>query len=333
MSAKVSIIMPVKNVAKYIEDCLASILNQSFEDWELVIVNDHSTDDTQDLINHFTSVDERIHCHQNEGNGIIPALQLALSHASGEFITRFDGDDIMPTDRLAVMVKALEASSPKTIVTGKVKYFSDHPISEGYQNYEHWLNERIDQNDHWDWVYRECVIASPNWMMFKKELIEIGGFNELNYPEDYDLVFRWYLNDFIVKGLNQVTLHWREHSERTSRNSTHYNQEHFFRLKMRHFAQNTNNESNLVLWGTDTKGKLAATILDELEIEFMWMDLTEEKKAVTLFGHKILNYRQIENRVDFKLLLSVFPKARQKVKLERYLNDLGLQHGQDYYYL
>ncbi len=333
MSAKVSIIMPVKNVAKYIEDCIHSILNQSFEDWELIVVNDWSTDNTLELIQNFIASDDRIQCCPNEGHGIIPALQLALSKTHGEFITRFDGDDIMPTDRLAVMVKAMEASSPKTIVTGKVKYFSDHPISEGYQNYEHWLNERIDQNDHWDWVYRECVIASPNWMMRRKELIEIGGFNELNYPEDYDLVFRWYLNDFSVKGLNQVTLHWREHSERTSRNSTHYDQEHFFRLKMRHFAQNTNNESNLVLWGTDTKGKLAATILDELEIEFTWMDLPKSNRAQELMGHHILDYRMIEKTDNSKLLISVFPSEYQKLQLERYLNDLRLQHGQDYHYL
>lgn len=332
MTPKVSIIMPVKNVENYIEDCIHSIRSQSFPDWELIIVNDHSTDATLAFLNTFSSEDDRIQFHLNEGKGIIPALQLAFSLANADFITRFDGDDIMPDKRLALMVKALETSPAKTIVTGKVKYFSDQPISKGYLSYEAWLNDRIDQKDHWQWVYRECVIASPNWIMRRKELSAIGGFDGLTYPEDYDLVLRWNQHGFAVKALDEITLHWREHTARTSRNSEHYNQEYFFRLKVNHFVKHELGNCNLILWGTDTKAKLTAGILHELKIDFRWMGL-QESGSSSIHGHKIDHYTAIEGLADFKLLLAVYPPTAQRTKLESYLHNQRLVRGENYWYL
>ena len=333
MTPKVSIIMPVKNVAEYIEDCIHSIRSQSFTDWELIIVNDHSTDATQSLLDSFALADKRIQVHSNQGIGIIPALQLAFSLAKGAFITRFDGDDIMPDNRLALIVKALASSTEKTIVTGKVKYFSDQPISKGYQAYEAWLNERIDQKDHWQWAYRECVIASPNWIMRRNELSAIGGFNDLTYPEDYDLVLRWNQHGFTVLGLDQITLYWREHPARTSRNSDHYNQEHFFRLKVQHFVRHKLGDSALVLWGTDTKAKLTASILTKLGTDFTWMGLVEEDNSKEIFNHPVSSYKAIENFQRPKLLIAVYPPENQRVLLENYLRSLDLLMGKHYWYL
>lgn len=333
MTPKVSIIMPVKNVEAYIHDCLTSIQSQSFTDWELIIVNDNATDTTQEILSAFATKDPRIQSLANQGKGIILALQLALTQAKGEFITRFDGDDIMPEHRLTLMVEGLQSTAPKTIVTGKVKYISDSPISKGYQTYEQWLNERIDRNDHWDWVYRECVIASPNWIMRRQELVDMEPFSQPVYPEDYDLVLNWYRQKFNVFGLKETTLYWREHQQRTSRKSSQYNQEHFFRLKMKHFIKNEGDKHDLILWGTDTKGKLTASLLQEMKVDFTWMDLPGAKLGVTLLGQTIKDYRKVEKRTNFKLLISVFPATHQKVVLERYLHNLKLKQGRDYHYL
>lgn len=325
--------MPVKNVEDYIEDCINSIISQTCKDWELIIINDHSTDATQDLLNDYASKDSRIQSHSNKGRGIIPALQLALSLAKGAYISRFDGDDIMPAGRLSSMSEALDASQPKTIVTGKVRYFSDQPISKGYQTYEAWLNDRIDQNDHWQWAYRECVIASPNWIMRRQELLNIGGFDKLTYPEDYDLVLQWYTHDFTINGLDKVTLNWREHAARTSRNSEYYSQEYFFRLKVQHFVRHQLGDSALVLWGTDTKAKLTAEILIKLEVEFAWMGLIEQDDSKEIFNHPITSYKAIENFQRPKLLIAVYPPEIQRVSLEKYLYSLDLLMGKHCWYL
>lgn len=329
----ISLIMPIKNLGHYISETLQSIIQQTYQNWELIIVNDHSTDKTGNIIADFAERDSRIKHYQNEGNGIIPALQLALSKTQGEYISRFDGDDIMPSDRLKLMKEALAHTAPKTIVTGKVKYFSDQAISKGYKAYEQWLNERVDQNDHWDWVYRECVIASPNWMVRSADLLGMGGFEKFSYPEDYDLVLHWYQHGFKIKSISETTLHWREHPERTSRNSPHYNQDYFFRLKTRHFINHQLGKSELILWGTDTKAKLTKSILDKDGTPFTWMEMSKPGSTRELDGQPVFDFRSIEEKTNYKLLIAVFPPTKQKSKLEAYLTALGLSMGNDYWYL
>lgn len=331
MPAKVSIIMPVKNVANYIADSIESIQKQSFNDWELIIINDRSTDETPNIIKGLQQRDPRIQVFLNQGKGIIPALKLALDKTQGKYITRFDGDDLMPEGRLEAMVSELDRAPDKTIATGKVKYFSAQPISPGYQKYEAWLNTRIDQADHWKWIYRECVIASPNWMMTRKELVETHVFDAMTYPEDYYLVLHWYTLGFQVRCLQTVTLLWREHPMRTSRNSDHYNQEHFFRLKIKHFIEHELQGSELVLWGTESKGKLTAKILDQLGVPFEWMGLTLEPQPIG--DHPKVHYTAIEELKDIKLLVAIYPPEPQRVQMESYLHQINLRQGREYWYL
>lgn len=330
---KVSIIMPVKNAGKYLHECLSSIRRQTFSFWELVVVNDHSTDDTLQILQQHASEDDRIHIFTNEENGITPALAKALHESRGEFITRMDGDDQMTDTRLESMTQAIAAQPAKTVVTGKVTYFGTEAISAGYVAYQNWLNERIALEDHWDWVYRECVIASPNWICRREDLLSMGGFAPLSYPEDYHLVLRWYEHGFKIHSLPQTTLLWREHPERTSRNSEHYDQTHFFRLKIAHFLAHRLDKSKLVLWGAGVKGRLTTEILDEHQQAFDWMDLNPQKYPEGILGHDIGSFEDIQPMRGFKLLIAVYPSEQERVKLEKYLLKSGLKMGRDFWYL
>lgn len=325
--------MPVKNAGKYLHECLSSIRRQTFSFWELVVVNDHSTDETQEILEQHASEDPRILPLRNTHSGITPALSLAFKHCTGEFITRMDGDDIMPDNRLELMTEAIDALPEKTVVTGKVRYFGTEPVSEGYISYQNWLNERADQQDHWQWVYRECVIASPNWICRRSDLENIGGFASLSYPEDYHLVLRWFSSGFSIHSLSETTLLWREHPERTSRNSELYNQAHFFRLKIAHFLGNQLQRHSLALWGTGTKGRLTADILKVHQQTFTWMDLSPEKYKEGIQGIPVSHFSNIEKMTGIKLLIAVYPPEKERIRLERYLSDLNLKMGRDFWYL
>lgn len=328
-----SIITPCKNAAPWIEACLQSVLNQGFTDWEWIWVNDHSTDNSFDLVSAFADLDACIQIHKNPGNDITPALEEGLRQSQGRYVTRMDADDLMPEGRLEKMVKALEETSPKTIVTGKVEYFSETEVSEGYRKYEKWINNLQTTNKLYANIYRECVIASPNWMMRTDELRATGGFSDLAYPEDYDLVFRWYENQFRFKVLPEVTLLWREHPLRTSRNSINYSQQKFFELKLKRFMELNLNTKNLVLWGTGVKGRLSAEILDKLKVPFHWMDLQPGKFEHGINSHPILPFNAIETLEQPQLLIAVYPPQKEMQKLLTYLQRLSLQIAVDYWFL
>ncbi len=324
--------MPLKNMQAYLAETLKSIQQQSHALWELHIVDDHSEDDTMNIVRQF-SEDERISYVTNTGNGIIPALQKAFAQCNGTMITRMDGDDLMPTHRLASMTHALARSGSKTMVTGKVKYFGESPVSEGYLKYEQWLNERIVQEDHWDWIYRECVVASPNWMMYKEALEAIGGFDELLYPEDYDLILRCYNHQFQIKGIHETTLLWREHPKRTSRNSQHYNQESFFALKIKRFLAFESQHKSLYLIGTMRKGKLAARCLLQENEAFQWFDRQQEGHRKKIYGQDIHDINLMPENKEAHALITVFPEDEERNVLESFLNNLGFEFGHNCWYL
>ena len=319
----ISILMPFRNAAPWIAETIASIQAQDFKDWELICINDHSEDDSAAIVAQLT--DERIRLMENKATGIIPALHMGLAHAQGDFITRMDADDIMPPGRLQLFYEHLSKVPMKTIVTGKVAYFSEDEVSEGYRKYENWLNERIDNQDHYDHIYRECAIASPNWIARKADLIEYKIFDALVYPEDYHMTFLWKEHGFTIKGIPEVTLHWREHPARTSRNSDIYDQESFFALKLREFVRQDLNGS-LAILGAGTKGKLCASLLEEQDVEFQIYDLEHARYDGAEFSVK-----SIEALQEDQALIAVYPDDR--APLERFLTAKGFTIGRNTWYV
>ena len=235
----ISILLPFKNEENYIEECLNSILLQSYTDWQLIAVDDHSDDQGRAILE--KEKDPRIEVYTNEGKGILPALQTAQKHIKGTYVTRMDADDIMPIHKLETLLKQIQSYDQKVVATGCVEYFSSRPISEGYQRYEQWLNETADTNQFYERIYRECTVASANWMMSIADFNEMNGYDKLKYPEDFDMLFHWRKYGFQIKSCEQMTHLWREHPQRTSRNSDVYQQESFFRLKLSYFWKSSKN--------------------------------------------------------------------------------------------
>lgn len=333
--ALVSILTPVKNAAPWIESCIKSVQNQSLTDWELLAINDGSEDNSLEILHRLESEDPRIKVYNNTGSGIIDALTMAYEKSSAPFITRMDADDLMPPTKLEQFFYAIYQQPEHKIVTGKVRYFSDEPISKGYQEYENWLNDRIDHQDHWEHIYRECVIASGNWMTYRKNIDRVGGFKNLIYPEDYDLVIKWYAAGYSILSIPQITHLWREHGLRTSKNSDHYQQEAFFRLKLMRFIEVDHSEHYpMAIWGTGTKGKLTAQHFIDKKLPFAWMDRNANKHEQGLLGKTIHDFRQIEQFPEPRLLIAVHPKSEEDMKrIKDYADKLKQEIGLKYWFL
>lgn len=279
----VSILMPVFNAGPYLEKCLNSILKQSFRAWELIAVDDHSTDESWEKLCSFEKVDRRIKIFRNPGQGIIHALRFALQQSNGHRITRMDADDIMATHKLESLYNELEKAGPGHLSTGLVAYFSDQPLGEGYRNYAQWLNDLTLKDAHYSYVYKECVIPSPCWMVCKDDLIRVGGFESDRYPEDYDLCFRFYQHQLKVIGSTQLLHYWRDHGGRASRNQEVYADNFFLPLKMEYFVQlDYDPQRKLILWGAGKKGKRMAQWLKAEGIPFTWVCDNPKK-----WGHRI----------------------------------------------
>lgn len=127
MQPLVSIVMPAYNAERYIGQAIRSVIAQSHTNWELLVVNDGSTDKTADVIAQFN--DARIHVYHQPNCGIGNARNTALEHAHGEFMCGIDADDVLPPESLAARLAVFEKEPEVDIVDGAV-VFMDGPLEK-----------------------------------------------------------------------------------------------------------------------------------------------------------------------------------------------------------
>ena len=309
--------MPVKNTELYLKECLRSIISQTETNWELLAVNDHSTDGSLAILEHFAQKDKRIQFFNNNGSGIINALQLAYSKSKGNYITRMDADDVMPKEKLSTLKQALQTHENGFVATGLVKYFADYPIGNGYQKYQDWLNSLTTKGTNFTEIYKECVIPSPCWMVSRHDFEKCEAFRPNRYPEDYDLAFRFYKNNLKVIPCHQVLHHWRDYSHRTSRTDTNYADNTFLDIKLHYFLQlEYQPKKTIVLWGAGKKGKIIAKQLTEKNIPFQWVCNNPKKIGKHIYNTILLSNQSVSNFSPSQYIITVAnPKEQQEIKL------------------
>ena len=173
----VTIVMPAYNTAKYIGEAIESILNQTFRDFEFLIIDDCSTDNTLEIARHFT--DKRIRVIRNSRNLGLPACEnIGLHEVKGKYYARMDSDDISSPDRIEKLFHYLEAH-PQTDVCGSaLKLFGDKEVIASYlQDHEQIAAELI-------WT---CSMPHAACMM-RMEKIRL---HDLSYDESYSVGEDW----------------------------------------------------------------------------------------------------------------------------------------------
>lgn len=310
----VTIITPFKNTSAYLRATLDSILKQTYSHWELIAVNDHSSDDSLQIVLDYAKSDTRIQVHNNRGKGIISALQHAYSLAKGEFVTRMDSDDIMVPHKLDTMVCDLKRYGKGHLALGLVKYFSDEfQIGDGYLGYQNWLNKLTKEGSNYTEIYKECVIASPCWMAYRDDFDKCGGFSREVYPEDYDLTFRFYESGLKCIPSNEVLHLWRDYSSRTSRTHVNYANNTFIELKTDYFLKlHYKNEHPLVLWGAGNKGKTIAKKFIDNNIPFHWVCDNPQKIGKHIYGKEMLAFQMIDSFENAQNIITVANKKAQE---------------------
>lgn len=319
--------MPVKNGLPFLLDTLESVVNQTIIDWQLIIVDDHSTDSTWSWLN-LNTKDNRIKYLKNQGKGIIDALETAWQASSGMYITRMDADDIMPINKLSNLLSALKNASEYSVATGLVKYFKhDGIVNNGYLQYEQWLNSNLLSKNPYNQLFKECVVPSPAWMVNRSIIVKLGGFKSLVYPEDYDLVFRFRQLGLSIITVPSIVHYWRDHGARASRNDPNYAENTFLPLKLKWLIKlYPNTIFNII--GAGKKGKNIAAYFLSVNQSFNWYTNNINKLKVPIYGVSLreLHYYKAKNTC---WIVAVANKSEQK-NIVNGLEQHQLIEGQDY---
>ena len=206
---RVSIVLPVYNGSKYIRESLDSIVNQSYTDWELIIVNDCSTDNTLSIVEEYAIKDERINIISNEENQKLPkSLNIGFRLAKGEYLTWTSDDNIFMQNALQQMVSFLDEHD-YVMVCARYDFISQDGeylrTSDKYSNELMAVGNRVGAC----FLYKRSVID------------EIGEYNsDMFLVEDYEYWLRIYLRYGEIGFLDKILYKYRMHS--SSLTSTRY---------------------------------------------------------------------------------------------------------------
>ncbi|MBT3380417.1 MAG: glycosyltransferase [Lentisphaerae bacterium] len=253
-SPAITVLLPILNAEDTLPAAAGSILEQTATDFELLAINDGSTDGTGELLAGLARGDSRVRVLTHERcQGIVAALNDGLAVAQGRYIARMDADDISAPERLAFQLAALDGAPDLGMVGTRVTFGGDRETHAGYALYVDWTNsllapEAISLNR-----FVESPFAHPS-VMFRRGLVDqFGGYRDGEFPEDYELWLRWLDAGVRMAKLPETLLTWSDPPSRLSRVDQRYSFEAFYRCKAEYLAKwlarHNPHHPDLVVWG------------------------------------------------------------------------------------
>ena len=331
----VSIILPVYNAAPSIKAAINSCLAQTFSDFELIIIDDGSTDDTLSILKKLASNDNRIKIISNPHKGIVESLNLGILESKGNFIARMDADDEMFTQRIEKQIEFLKNNPSIGLVSCLVEHGGDSKSQEGYALHVNWINSIITSEEIELNRFVESPIAHPS-VLFRKKICEKHGmYREGNFPEDYELWLRWMDEGIKIAKLPEILLRWNDLPKRLSRTDARYSNDAFQRIKAGYLAefiteQIKSNRRKLWLCGAGriTRQKSAFLIASGLEIGG-FVDVDPNKIGKVLNGFPVISLEELPEK-EKSYVVSYVGNRGAREDIRRDLKIRGLVEGMDF---
>jgi GT2 family glycosyltransferase len=229
---RVSVLLPCRDAAAHLPDAIASLAAQTFSDFEVLAVDDGSTDDTPRLLHDWSARDRTVRVLSSGGAGLVAALDLAAGHARGRVLARMDADDIAHPLRFELQLRLMDADPGLAGCGTRVRYFPRDLVRDGARRYERWVNSLVDAEDIARDVFVECPIPHPTLMVLRDAFEAVGGYRDTGWPEDHDLVLALWAAGCRLGKAPEVLLEWRERPDRASRTDPRYSPDAFRRCRV-----------------------------------------------------------------------------------------------------
>ncbi len=327
----VSVLLPVYNGARHLDQALESVFAQSYAEFQICVVDDGSTDETPYLLQHYAQRDARLTWARWEQNqGIVPALNACLEMAQGDMLARHDHDDLMHPQRLEAQVSWAKQREGDFLLGCQIALEPQAAVSEGQAKYLRWQNRLLSPADHFAAIYQEAPLSHPSLFLPAATLKKLGGYHNPPWAEDYDLMLRAYLAGIplckldqvlVTKTLRQGQLTWTDHRYR--HNAFYQAKAHFFKQDPRFRGK-----QRIYLVGSGSAGRQAAHALLAQGVKLEgFLEDREFPPHVTLQGLPIiaLNPEFARTWNAESLILFALSDPTGRARLQTLMEALGLQ--------
>lgn len=329
----VTVLMPVRNAAGTLGSCLDSIQAQSLTDFELLVVDDASTDDTRKRVSARAQVDTRIRLLCESHRGLVACLNAGLEKARAPLIARMDGDDVMDPERLALQQAYLQRHADVDVVASRVRAFPGDRVRTGMREYLRWQNACLGSDALRDEVYVECPITHPSTMFRRATVMSAGGYRDGDFPEDYELWLRLTAHGSRLAKIDRCLLHWRQHDDSLSRRDPRYSRDAFDRLRAHYLVRDRRLSSGrpLVFWGAGRRTRRRASRIIALGFSpCAWVDVDPRKIGNRIDGAPVVAPGWLSGRQPQPFVLAWVASHGARENIGAALTSMGYGRGVDY---
>ncbi|MBF0171182.1 MAG: glycosyltransferase [Nitrospinae bacterium] len=321
-----SVHLPVRNGGAFLREAVESLRSQTFADFEILLVDDHSSDGAAEAV---ALLDPRIRLIPNEGTGVADAANTALAHSRAPLIARMDADDVSAPRRFEKQVAYLRDHPDVDVVSCLVDIFGDR-VDEGYRRYETWINGIVTRDEIRRNVFAESPIPNPTFLMRREVAERLGGWRDGDGPEDYDFWLRAWEEGVVMEKVPEVLYRWRDWSGRTTRNDDRYSTDAFLRCRTRSLARTVAKDAPVVIWGAGRNGRTLARLLEgEGAVVEAFIDIDPRKIGGERRG-KPVHAPAFAARTERVILAAVASRgAREEIGAA--LRGMGKVEGRDYW--
>lgn len=327
-SPLVSVILPVYNAQDTLSDAIASLQQQTLVNFEVLIMDDGSTDDSLRIAQQAACDDHRFRVFAGPHRGLPAVLREAMQYSAAPYWARMDADDVAHPQRMERQYQLL-SSDPRLGLCGSHVHIIGPTVALGYQRYEAWLNGLSTHEDIRKNLFVECPLAHPTFFGRREAYEESGGYMESPYPEDYDLVFRIYEKGWRLANVPECLLQWRHRPGRLSQTHPRYGLQAFRSLK-RTYLRRLFRKPQLPLyqWGAGEVGKLWLREWYPSELVAV-IDIHPRKIGRTIHGIPVIPPESLPGPGRAQCVVVVgAPGAREEIR--HWFSGRGYQEGSDY---
>ncbi|MCP4205154.1 MAG: glycosyltransferase [bacterium] len=334
---RLSVLLPVRNAASYLDTCLASLAEQSLRDFEIIAIDDCSADGSEEILASWRRQEPRLRTIQGSGTGLVSALNLGLEHCATDLIARMDADDRAHPNRFLLQAALFEEQPDLAVAACQVEHFSNRGVGQGLRVYERWLNSLLSHED----MRRERFVESPvphPAVMYRRAVVEAaGGYRDVGWPEDYDLWLRLFEAGHHFAKVPEVLHFWRDRSDRLTRTDSRYAVERFLECKAEHLMLGPlRNCRELIVWGAGQTGRrLTKHLLRRSAPLTSFLDIDPAKWGRTVRG-VIVEAPPALDRITTRsgagtVILAAVSSRGARAKIRTALDGRGLREGENYW--
>lgn len=330
-----SVVMPCYQAGSSVARAIESIQNQSFREWELIVVDDGSTDNSLLEINRLAKNDKRINVHSQDHQGVVVASNAGFSLAKGSYIARMDSDDVSRPQRLERQLAMLESNSGLGAVSC-LAHFAGNPVTAGgYAHHVQWTNRCVTPEQIELQRFVDLPVPHPT-LMYRRSLIEqFGAYRNGDFPEDYELFLRWLSHGVKIGKVEEELYDWHDPPTRLSRRDSRYDMAAFHASKAPYLAQAIaaagTSGRELWIWGAGRPARKCARPLEQSwKPASGFIDIDPQKIGRNIQGRPVVADDNLPPTKQAVIVSYVGTRGARE-KIQAYLLKSGRIEGRDFW--